>query len=146
MLATGSLIARALAGGLVAGLACATAPGPSAGLAAIEKNPKAVVSGVVVDSVSGEPVPGVQVIGLPHGADYPWEPAATTDSDGRFTLRLAAPAEYSFLLQLHGISIETPEADDPGSVDVVTVPGGRIDRIRLKFLRRWFEGSIDRVD
>lgn len=134
--------AALLALGILAGLACATAPKPSAALVAIEKNPKAVVSGTVVDSESGEPVVGIEVLGLPRGKDIPWELAATTDSSGRFTLRLAAPAEYSFLLRFHGISIVTPEADDPGYVDVVTVPGGRVDGVQLKFLRREFEKSV----
>ena len=108
----------------------------------MEKNPKATVAGIVVDSESGEPVAGIEVFGLPRGKDVPWEPSATTDSLGRFTLRLAAPAEHSFLLRARGISFVTPDADDPGYVDVVTVPGGRIDGIRLKFLRRRFEQSI----
>jgi hypothetical protein len=127
---------------LLGALACATAPGPSAGLVAIEKNPKATVSGIVVDSETGAPVEGIEVIGLPRGKDFPWEPAATTDSGGRFTLRLAAPAEYSFLLRYRGISILTPDAADPAYVDVVTVSGARVDGVRLKFLRRFFETSV----
>lgn len=131
-----------LALGSLLGLACATPPKPSAALVAIEKNPKAIVSGTVVDAESGEPVEGIEVLGLPRGNDFPWEPAATTDAGGRFTLRLAAPADYSFLLRFNGISIVTPEAGDPGYVDVVTVPGGRIEGVRLKFLRREFEKSV----
>jgi hypothetical protein len=119
-------------------LACATAPKPSAALLAIEKNPKASVSGTVIDAESGAPVSGVEVYGLPRGKDYPWEPPATTDALGRFTLLLAAPAEYSFLLRSRGISVVTPDAADPGYVDLKTVPGGRVEGIRLKFLRAAF--------
>ena len=120
------------------GLACATAPKPTAAFVAFEKNPKAVVSGVVVDSETGEPAAGVEVLGLPRGKDIPWGPGSTTDSRGRFTLLLAAPAEYSFLLRFQGISIVTPNADDPGYVDVTTLPGGRVDGVRLNFRRSAF--------
>ena len=112
----------------------------------MEKNPKATVSGVVVDSETGEPVAGVEVFGLPMGKDVPWEPGATTDSLGRFTLRLAAPAEHAFLLRYRGISVVTPDPADPAYVDIVTAPGGRIDGIRLKFLRGRFEESVPRSD
>jgi hypothetical protein len=127
-----------LAGAVGLGIACATAPKPSAALVAIEKNPKAMVSGTVVDAATGEPVAGIEVSGLPRGKDYPWEPPAVTDALGRFTLALAAPAEYSFLLRFRGISAVTPDPADPGYVDVKTVPGGRIDGIRLQFLRAAF--------
>ena len=101
-----------------------------------------MVSGVVVDSATGEPVAGIEVFGLPRGADFPWGPPAMTDSAGRFTLRLGAPGQYSFLLRFRGISVVTPESADPGYVDVATVPGGRIDGVRLTFLRTDFEKSV----
>ncbi len=135
---------RRLALGLaVAGMtACATAPRPRAGLLATDKNPKAVVSGIVVDSETGRPVAGIEVFGLPRGGDVPWGPPATTDSEGRFTLRLGAPGDYSFLLRFQGISILTPQSADPGYVDVATAPGGRIEGVRLTFLRGEFEKSV----
>lgn len=122
--------------------ACSTVPKPAPALLAMEKNPKATVSGVVVDAESGEPVAGIEVFGMARGKDVPWEPGATTDELGRFTLRLAAPAAHSFLLRWRGVSYVTPDPDDPGYVDIVTAPGGRIDGIRLKFLRRRFEPSV----
>jgi len=97
-----------------------------------------------VDSESGEPVPGIEVLGLPRGKDYPWGPSAVTDEKGRFTLALAAPAEYSFILRVRGISIVTPSPDDPGYVDVSTRPGRPIEGIRLKFIRRAFEADSPR--
>jgi hypothetical protein len=93
---------------------------------------------VLVDAESGRPVPGIEVMGLPRGKDYPWCPSAVTDAEGRFALALAAPAEYSFLLRVGGISILTPSPDDPGYVDVSTIPGHPIEGIRLKYIRSAF--------
>jgi hypothetical protein len=129
--AAAAALAAALAG-------CAAAPKPSAAILALEKAPKVRVSGVVVDAGNGSPVAGIRVLGLPRGKDYPWCPPATTDAEGRFVLELAAPAEYSFLLRLGTISVLTPSPDDPGYVDVTTVPGRPIEGIRLKFLRPAF--------
>jgi hypothetical protein len=105
---------------------------------ALKRAPKVAVSGVVVDAETGNPVPGIQVLGLPRGKDYPWCPPAVTDAEGRFTLALAAPAEYSFLLRVGGISILTPSPDDPGYVDVSTIPGRPIEGVKLKFIRAAF--------
>jgi hypothetical protein len=111
---------------------------------ALERAPKVAVSGVVVDSETGEPVAGIEVLGLALGKDYPWGPPAVTDEKGRFTLALAAPAEYAFLLRVGGISILTGSPDDPGYVDVSTRQGRPIDGVRLKFIRRAFAASPDR--
>jgi hypothetical protein len=125
----------------VATAACFTAPTPSPELLALKRAPKVAVSGVVVDSETGNPVEGIEVIGLPRGIDYPWDPPAVTDSTGRFTLALSAPAEYSFLLRVGGISILTPSPDDPGYVDVSTIPGRPIDGLKLKFIRKAFAAA-----
>lgn len=105
----------------------------------MEKGPRVTVSGVVRDAATGEPVAGIEVYGLPRGKDIPWEPPSMTDEQGRFTLRLTAPAKYAFLLRDHGISILTPEKDDPGYVDIVTKPGEKIEGVELKFLREKFQ-------
>ncbi len=125
--------ALAAAGAGLAG--CATAPKPSPAILALEKAPKVRVSGVVVDAGDGSPVAGIEVLGLPRGKDFPWCPAATTDAEGRFALELAAPAEYSFLLRVGTISVLTPSPDDPGYVDVTTVPGRPMEGICLKYRR-----------
>ncbi len=129
--------AAAVIAALTAG--CAAAPKPSAAIVALEKAPKVRVSGLVVDSVTGAPVAGIRVMGLPRGKDYPWCPPAATDAGGRFVLELAAPAEYSFLLRAGTVSVLTPSPDDPGYVDVTTVPGRPIEGIRLKFLKEAFQ-------
>src|SRR5512135_689268 len=134
---TAASVAAAVLGALAA-IGCAAAPKPSAAIVALQQAPKVRVSGVVVDAESGAPVAGIRVIGLPRGKDYPWCSPATTDSEGRFVLELAAPAEYSFLLRVGTISILTPSPEDPGYVDVTTVPGRPIEGIRLKFLRKEF--------
>jgi hypothetical protein len=109
---------------------------------ALERGAKVAVSGVVVDSETGEPVSGVEVLGLPRGKDFPWEPAAPTDARGKFTLELAAPARYSFVLRRLGVSIVTPLPADPAYRDVETRPGVSIDGIRLVFDRKSFEKAL----
>jgi len=99
---------------------------------ALSAAPKVEVSGTVLD-LEGRPVPGVEVEGLPRGADFPWCAPATTDAHGRFTLHLAAPAEYSFLIRRHDLAVLTPEKSDPGYVDVSTRPGREIRGIVLRF-------------
>ena len=123
--------------------ACTAAPKPSPQLRELIAAPKVRVSGVVVDAETGAPVAGIEVVGLPRGKDYPWWRPAVTDAEGRFVLELAAPAEYSFLLRSGTISMVTPSPDDPGYVDVTTVPGRPIEGIRLKFLRKAFESPPD---
>ncbi len=100
---------------------------------ALSEAPKVEVSGTVIDGESGRPVAGIEVNGLPRGKDIPWCAPATTDALGRFTLRLAAPGEYSFLLRTGGIAVLTPNADDPGYVDVATRPGRPIRGVVLTF-------------
>ena len=134
-----TFLPAAAAAGLLGLLSCSTRPKPSPGLVALARNPKAVVSGIVRDSRTGEPVEGVEVYGLPEGKDFPWGPPGVTDSEGRFTIELGAPAKYSFLLRWRGISVLTPEKDDPAFVEVRTEPGGRIEGVELKFLREKFE-------
>ncbi|HKB70862.1 MAG TPA: carboxypeptidase-like regulatory domain-containing protein [Thermoanaerobaculia bacterium] len=131
-----------LAAAILAALtaACAAAPKPSPQILALRRAPKVRVSGIVVDAETGRPVAGIEVTGLPRGKDYPWCPPDTTGRDGRFSLELAAPAEYSFLLRLGKISVLTPSRDDPGYVDVATEPGHPIDGIRLKLIREAFAG------
>ncbi|MGH9441926.1 MAG: carboxypeptidase-like regulatory domain-containing protein [Thermoanaerobaculia bacterium] len=128
--------------GIAGGIACSMAPRPAAARLEMESNPTATVSGIVVDSETGDPVAGIEVFGLPRGKDVPWEPGSTTDSLGAFTLHLAAPAPHSFLLRFRGVSVVTPEPGDPACVDIQTIPGGRVAGIRLKFLRSWFERSV----
>ncbi len=129
----------ALAAAAAALLACSTRPRPSPGLLAMERNGKATVRGIVRDAKTGQAVAGITVWGLPRGKDFPWEPPAVTDAGGRFTLKLAAPATYAFLLEKGGISVVTPDPRDPGYVDVVTRPGETIEGIELQFLREKFE-------
>jgi len=107
----------------------------------LKRAPKVAVSGVVVDAETGNPLAGIEVFGLPRGINYPWCPPAVTDAAGRFTLALAAPAEYSFLLRVGGISILTPSPDDPGYVDVSTIPGRPIEGVKLKFIRSAFAAA-----
>jgi hypothetical protein len=132
--------AAALAAAFAVAVAgCTAAPRPSEQILALERAPKVTVTGVVVDAETGRPVSGIEVSGLPRGKDIPWCPPDTTDRDGRFSLDLAAPAEYSFLLRLGEISVLTSSPDDPGYVDVTTEPGRPISGIRLKFRRKAFE-------
>src|SRR5262249_31781100 len=100
--------------------------------ARIAANTPAVVEGRVVDP-EGRPAVGVGVRGIPRGEDIPWTAPATTGCDGRFRLSLAAPAAYGFLLSWHGVSVMTPEQDDPALVGVPVEPGSHVDGVVLVF-------------
>jgi hypothetical protein len=105
---------------------------------ALSAAPKVEVSGTVLDG-EGRPVGGIEVEGLPRGKDYPWCAPAATDARGRFTLRLAAPAEYSFLIRRRGVTVLTPEKNDPGYVDISTQPGREIRGLVLRYEAAAFE-------
>src|SRR5215470_12104495 len=70
----------------------------------IAQNPPATIVGRVTDP-DGKPVAGVGVRGIPRGEDIPWWAPAMTDCDGRFRLKVAAPAAYGFLLSWRGVSV-----------------------------------------
>ena len=71
---------------------------------------------------------------IPRGRDIEWSPAATTDSDGRFTLTLFAPAEYAFMLWRDGRTVITGDPDDPCRVVVAVQPGDHAAGLELHFL------------
>lgn len=113
-------------------VACATPPKPTAAAKRIAQNPPATIEGRVTDP-DGKPVAGIGVRGIPRGEDIPWWPAATTDCDGRFRLKVAAPAAYAFLLSWKSVAVMTPEADDPSTTAVPVRPGSAVDGVHLVF-------------
>jgi hypothetical protein len=119
---------------MLLGVACVSAPPPTAGMRAVAGNPPARVEGRVVDA-QGRPVPNLYVEGIPRGKDIPWSPGATTDSDGRFILFLAAPGSYGFVLTEGDRTVVTDDPHDPSRVVIEVRPGQRRDGIELVFLR-----------
>ena len=117
---------------LIAFVACASPPKPTAAAKRIAQNPPATIEGRVTDP-DGRPVAGVGVRGIPRGEDIPWWPAATTDCDGRFRVQVAAPAAYAFLLSWKGVAVMTSAPDDPAMTAVPVQPGGTYGGIRLVF-------------
>lgn len=113
-------------------VACATPPKPTAAAQRIAKNPPATIEGRVTDP-EGKPVAGIGVRGVPRGEDIPWWPAATTDCDGRFDLKVAAPAAYGFLLSWKGVAVMTSAPDDPATTAVSVAPGKTIVGVALVF-------------
>jgi hypothetical protein len=113
-------------------VACASPPKPSAAAKRIAQNPPATIEGRVTDP-DGRPVAGIGVRGIPRGEDIPWWPAATTDCDGRFRVRVAAPAAYGFLLSWKGVAVMTSAPDDPATTAVPVQPGGTFGGIHLVF-------------
>ena len=118
--------------------ACATPPRPTEGARKLSANEPAVVEGRVTDR-AGRPVAGIRVEALPRGKDIEWSPPATTDSQGRFRLSLFAPAAYGFVLSWRGITVITPEAEDPARLQIAVQPGERREGVELIFLREAWE-------
>ena len=100
----------------------------------IEHQERACVEGRVRDE-ERRPVSGLQVQGIPRGKDIPWSPAATTDSEGRFLLSLAAPGAYGFVLTEGDRTVVTDDPRDPSRVVIEVKPGGHRDGIELVYLR-----------
>ena len=113
-------------------VACATPPKPTAAAKRVAQNPPATIDGRVTDP-DGRPVAGVGVRGIPRGEDIPWWPAVSTDCDGRFHLRVAAPAAYGFLLSWKGVSVMTSAPDDPALAAVPVKPGATVSGVSLVF-------------
>jgi len=116
----------------VALVSCASAPKPREAAKRIAQNPPATIVGRVTDP-DGKPVAGVGVRGIPRGEDIPWWAPATTDCDGRFQLKVAAPAAYGFLLSWRGVAVMTPASDDPATTAVPVSPGGTVEGVALVF-------------
>jgi hypothetical protein len=114
--------------------ACATAPPPTARARRLAQNPRATVEGRVID-VDGRPVAGVRVQGIPGGKDILWPEPAPTDADGRFRLRLDAPAEYVFLIFDGPVAVVTPSPRDPAQVRVFLDAGETRSGVELLFLK-----------
>jgi hypothetical protein len=118
-------------------VACVSAPPPTAGMLETAKNPRARVEGRVTDT-DGRPVANLYVEGIPRGKEIPWSPRARTDAEGRFSLELAAPGVYGFVLTEGDRSIVTDDPRDPSRVVVELKSGDRRAGIELVFLReKW---------
>jgi hypothetical protein len=119
---------------LLASIACASPPRATEASKRIRANPPAIVEGRVVDT-EGKPVAGVGVRGVPRGKDIPWYPPATTQADGTFRLRLAAPGSYGFYLISGGEVVITDDPREPARLDVPLAPGETRRGLELIFLR-----------
>ena len=111
---------------------CTGPPKPTEAARRIARNPKATVSGIVVDE-KGRPAGGVRVQAIP-GGDTSWSPPSETDAEGRFRLTLDAPADYVFLVFVGKIGVVTPDPNDPARTRLSLAPGERRDRIVLTLL------------
>lgn len=120
---------------------CASRPRPTAESLRRSANPRAIVEGRVHDG-EGKPVSGVSVQGLPREKHLLWSPASVTDEQGRFRLELVAPGEYGLLISWKGITVVTPNADDPSRVPLSLAPGERRAGIELVFRREEWERAL----
>jgi hypothetical protein len=130
----GCRLAAALA--LAAAVGCAP---PIPGRAQLIRNPRAEISGVVLDSVTRLPEARLRVWAIPHSKAVPWPDAATTDDEGRFRLTVYAPADYSFMFERGGRTVITSRPGDASLQILHVAPGQRIDNVRLIFFRDAFE-------
>jgi hypothetical protein len=124
--------------GLLVAAACASKP-PIPGRAQLVRNPRAEVSGVVLDSATQLPVAGIRVWAIPHAKAVPWPSAATTDGNGRFRLTVYAPADYSFMFETGGRTVITSRGKDASLHMIHVTPGDAIEGLRLFFFRDAFE-------
>lgn len=122
--------------------ACVSAPSPTVGQIALALNPRANVSGRVVDA-EGVPVTGVRIQAIPRGRDVPWSKPAMTDQDGIFELSLFAPAAYSFLLHKRDTSVITADTKDPSLAFLVVASGERRAGIDVVFLREQWNAILE---
>lgn len=118
--------------------ACASKP-PIPGRAEILANPRARLSGVVLEARTGQPVVGIRVWAIPHRASIPWPPPATTDSEGRFFLILYAPGEYSFMFERGGRTVISSDPDDPSRQTLSVSPGAEIGGVAVRLRSEVFE-------
>src|SRR5260370_41407327 len=125
--------------------ACVSAPPPTAGMRETAKNPPARVEGSVTDT-EGRPVANLFVEGIPRGKEIPWSPGATTDGEGRFTLSLAAPGVYGFVLTKEDRTVVTDDPRDPSRVVVELMPGDRRVGIELVFLREEWKKILEKKE
>jgi hypothetical protein len=118
---------------LVVGTSCATPPAPTAAALRVEKNPRAIIEGRVLDAHGG-PVGGVAVRAMPRSADIPWAEWGQTDAEGRFQLVVYAPGSYWFVLRSGATTVVTPDPRDPGRLIVDVKPGEVRKGVDLLFL------------
>lgn len=83
---------------------------------------------------------GLSVTAIPRGRDILWSASATTGPDGSFSMALYAPAEYLFFLSRGGLTVITPETDDPARLLVSVSPGERRTGVELHFLEEQWRG------
>lgn len=121
--------------------ACVSAPRPTGEALLRERNPRAIVEGVVRDE-AGRPVAGIQVIGLPRDRDLTWSDAASTDASGAFRLALVAPGDYAFLLSWKGVTVITKSPADPARLRIHLVPGAVRPGTELTWLRAEWEATL----
>jgi len=121
--------------------ACVSPPRPPAAALALERNPKAVVEGRVVD-VFGKPVAGLRVVAIPRG-EIPWSAPGQTGPDGRFRLELFAPGDYCFALSRDGRTVLTVDRRDPSRLRVQVDPGGHADGVELLFLEEEWQHDLE---
>jgi hypothetical protein len=126
-------------------VACVSAPPPTAGMRETAKNPPARVEGRVTDP-DGRPVANLYVEGIPRGKEIPWSPGARTDAEGRFSLDLAAPGVYGFVLTEGDRSVVTDDPRDPSRVVVELKPGDRRAGIELLFLREKWKKTLEKKE
>jgi len=137
-----SRTAAAAALALVLAGACVSAPPPTEAARRLARNERAAVEGRVTDT-DGRPVPGVRVQAVPGGRDVLWAPPAPTDAEGRFRLKLDAPAEYVFIIYVGSVAVLTPSPRDPARVEVFLQPGEKKTGVELTLLRRERERLLD---
>jgi len=115
---------------LVLALAAVTAAQTEA---AVDEKKPARLEGLVINSVTGEPLGHAHIRFFRERFEAEGSYGATTTLDGRFSIKSVVPAEYWILLERRGFISLWPREDDPSAKKTVK-PGEEVKDLILRLL------------
>lgn len=89
------------------------------------------IAGVVVNSLTGQPVPSASVAIAPitQGADRDISKSVITGADGRFAFVALSRGKYSLMAEAHGFSLQYFEHHDPFATAIAAGPSLETDHL-----------------
>jgi len=117
---------------LVASLAAQQAPPPAKPATnAAQQNQGFRIAGMVVNAISGQPVPGASVAIAPasQGSDREVSKSVRTGADGRFVFAGLSRGKYSLMATAHGFTLQYFEHHDPYATAIAVGPDLNSDQL-----------------